>query len=387
MKLKKTIVVSILILSACSEQKANQVVQIINNSPTTPVVLTPNSTSSPPESPVVSISKPVIPTQNSQVPIPSSSSSQTEKYSASWQTMDLQTSSQINDLSFLDFKTGWAVGNNGLIRKTLDAGATWEIQDIGQSNLNGVHFISKNQGWICGVNGVIRKTEDAGKNWILLDSGLNGSINAIQFENAEKGIFYTSTLNKMGLYDTNDGGKTWIKRFSGNSFDFNKVSIRYIGSQKAVITTESRALLYEGGSVNEIENTKSNSTVIKNTSIQNINISWLYGNNKKLFKSIDAGENWILQEKIITEDKIIQTPDVWGIAFSSELEGILIEGYNQYFTKNGGQSWTKTSVSINSSLFENPNGAWYIHDLHLFGDSQHAWGINPRGKVLRLGNP
>jgi|GEM_PF-1504971 len=66
---------------------------------------------------------------------------------------------------FVDANTGWAVGSDGAIYKTTDAGSTWTPQVSGYSGwLLGVAFADANHGWAVGSGGIIA-TADGGATW------------------------------------------------------------------------------------------------------------------------------------------------------------------------------------------------------------------------------
>jgi len=58
---------------------------------------------------------------------------------------------------------GFAVGN-GLILKTPDGGANWNVQFQSNTNLYSVRFADANTGWAVGDNNIF-KTTDGGTNW------------------------------------------------------------------------------------------------------------------------------------------------------------------------------------------------------------------------------
>ena len=76
-----------------------------------------------------------------------------------------------------DANHAWAVGENGLIIGTTNAGQTWNVQLIDtKRQLNGIFFISTTIGWVVGDNGVIARTSSGGQAWSLL-SYLNALTN------------------------------------------------------------------------------------------------------------------------------------------------------------------------------------------------------------------
>ncbi|MBN1465671.1 T9SS type A sorting domain-containing protein, partial [candidate division KSB1 bacterium] len=62
---------------------------------------------------------------------------------------------------FSDAKTGWIVGNYGNILKTRDGGINWRVVYAGtQSHLRSVFFADANNGWLFGDDGIILFTDE-----------------------------------------------------------------------------------------------------------------------------------------------------------------------------------------------------------------------------------
>jgi photosystem II stability/assembly factor-like uncharacterized protein len=108
----------------------------------------------------------------------------------------------LNDLFFINNTTGWAVGRNGNIYKTTNAGASWVLQPSGtNSELYSVWFVDANLGFAAG-NNVLLKTTNGGGTWSPL--GLSGGVKVV-FANADIGY----VGNGNALYKTNNGGQNW----------------------------------------------------------------------------------------------------------------------------------------------------------------------------------
>ncbi len=140
----------------------------------------------------------------------------------------------------------WAVGNNGLVFRSFDGGATWSQSFRGTSTLrkvfvrpgsvwmvsedgrtfsstNGgaewiesvpvpgttlheVLFINERYGWVAGDNGTILRTTNNGLNWSQQTSGTTQSITSLAFRDSSNG--YAGGSNGT-LLKTIDGGATW----------------------------------------------------------------------------------------------------------------------------------------------------------------------------------
>ena len=88
----------------------------------------------------------------------------------------------LNSVCFVSTNIGYAVGLDGVILKTTDAGITWnKVQTSTLNALNKLRFINSNVGFAVGENGTILKTIDGGDNWVVHESGVINTLNDIFF--------------------------------------------------------------------------------------------------------------------------------------------------------------------------------------------------------------
>ncbi|HZR83287.1 MAG TPA: YCF48-related protein [Candidatus Binatia bacterium] len=123
------------------------------------------------------------------------------------------------DVTFIDGKTGWIVGEFGKILKTTDGGATWKEQQqtlIGGEIVDalslptffGVHFVDANNGAAAGLDGRIAITADGGATWTFDDVGAALSVPLFEVQLFPDGSGWAvgsagQVLRKNGL------GETW----------------------------------------------------------------------------------------------------------------------------------------------------------------------------------
>lgn len=150
------------------------------------------------------------------------------------------------EISFIDSNNGWMMADLGVgagsmavsVFQTADGGVTWNrtftndpnIEGAGDSlPLGGLKYgltaTNMQTAWIYGVtystgSAYLFRTDDAGKTWILVPMELSAeaqgaelSVEKVQFESAMQGTIVmriTGPKIRMVIYQTNDGGATWI---------------------------------------------------------------------------------------------------------------------------------------------------------------------------------
>lgn len=101
---------------------------------------------------------------------------------ATWNAVYTGTAANLTALAFSDAKTVWAVGNGSTLLKSEDGGAKWTLVKLPAANtlLRDIKFANAKVGWIVGDGGVILATQDGGKTWRPQASGTSYGLTAIQ---------------------------------------------------------------------------------------------------------------------------------------------------------------------------------------------------------------
>src|SRR4029077_17566149 len=104
----------------------------------------------------------------------------------------------------------WRVSPAGIIERSTDKGATWEVQSSGVvSDLLTGSAPTSDVCWIVGRNGTILRTTDSGSHWQKLNAPSTDDLNSIFAVNAQQATVSTSTPQKS--YRTTNAGKTWAQ--------------------------------------------------------------------------------------------------------------------------------------------------------------------------------
>jgi photosystem II stability/assembly factor-like uncharacterized protein len=171
----------------------------------------------------------------------------------SWNFLEIVNGDEGYDLTsvrFSDDKTVWAVGRqydrvkggqlSGVLLKSIDGGKKWAKVNLNASSiLNNIFFIDSKTGYIVGEDGSFFKTTDGGQNWVV-NRSLSGSLENLFFLNKDLG-WVVSKLRNSNLrdvvYKTTDGGSTWkqVNNVSFTSPSLIKPSIHFANEKLGLI--------------------------------------------------------------------------------------------------------------------------------------------------------
>lgn len=127
----------------------------------------------------------------------------------------------LRSVYFIDAQEGWAVGDDGVILHTIDAGGHWERQmSATRASLRSVHFLTPFVGWAVGREeipygmgsvGVLLFTRDGGLKWQRQLANTLPGLNQVRFIDQKVGFLLGdgSDLFPAGIFKTADAGKSW----------------------------------------------------------------------------------------------------------------------------------------------------------------------------------
>ncbi len=126
-----------------------------------------------------------------------------------WTQMLGDTIPGLNDITFVNEISGWAVGDSGTILHTEDGGLTWVYQASGTTaDLYSISFVNENEGWICGDSSIILYTDNGGfvginknsisKNKLNIYPNPTNEITTITYKLEQKELIILSIVNIKG---------------------------------------------------------------------------------------------------------------------------------------------------------------------------------------------
>jgi len=257
----------------------------------------------------------------------------------SWTPTSSPTSNRLNSTFFTSDNTGFVAGNNGNIFRTTNNGNNWISQTSRISNtINSLYFLDDFKGFYVANGGELRFTTNSGNTWSANNlSPTANDLKAIKFVNSNLGFAVGSNGT---LIKTIDGGINWSNINTG--FTHNITGFDFFDDTLGVLcTSDGRVLRTTNGGNNWVNDQR-----LTTDSLNSINFSldknkiYVAGNSGALYVSTNTGVNWTFQNSIISNHRFIY--------FSSLNTGyILGDGGKSLKTTNGGQQFPKSLLLLN----------------------------------------
>lgn len=236
----------------------------------------------------------------------------------------------------------WICASNGNIYKTTNRISSVTSHNIGSTvTLNSVYFVNENTGFVCGDVGSLYKTINGGLNWSISSLGITSDdLNAVSFNDVNNGV---AVSNGGKIFITTNGGSLWTPTVGITINDLLDVKffndgIIAVGNNGTILTKET------AGSWN---------TVISRTSSDIRGVTGLSLNNARI-----CGGGGFIRNNLNNRSNFFNfeinpmMANLVDIFYYNANTGFAVSSLNNAIirTTNGGQSWvlpTGTTVSYN----------------------------------------
>ncbi len=124
-----------------------------------------------------------------------------------------------------DSSIAWAVGQNGVILRSINQGRSWQKQFIpGGSTLRSVAFSSTKDGWAAGDNGVLAGTHNRGVTWFVVSPSVTGApLRGVAAKNALRNAAVGAN-GVVTLTAVTPDSIAWSQSNAGNTLDLHSVA-------------------------------------------------------------------------------------------------------------------------------------------------------------------
>jgi len=250
-----------------------------------------------------------------------------------------------------------AVGNHGVVLLSDTDGADFrQAKSVPvRSTLSAVFFVDERTGWAVGQWGVVLRTDDAGENWTLQrhDTSVDQPLFSVFFRDRQRG--YAAGLWSL-LIATADGGKTWTpvtippppggKKADRNLLKIfaNRMGTLFIAAEQGMILKS-----YDGEKWTYVNTGYKGSFW---TGIVLNNGTMLVGGLRgTIYRSADDGRTW-REAKSEFKSSITDFAESGGKVYAAGLDGVFLESDNGGAVFKGSQREDRlpfTAISVNST--------------------------------------
>ena len=287
-----------------------------------------------------------------------------------WNSVTNEMTNSLKSVYFISVDTGYTVGEDGSILKTINGGINWIAQNSGiTNNLKSVYFANNSTGYVVGDNGIILKTIDGGNNWNIQISGTILSLYSVYFKNTNIG-YAVGDYGK--ILKTIDGGTNWIAQTSGTTQYLE--TVYFASSDTGYIVGSGGSILKTiNGGTNWITQTSGTTNWLYSISFTDANTAYIAGESGTILKTINGGSNWVTQisgtTKYLNSVHFINTNIGYIVGNGYNFDGIILK------TINGGTNWIIQTNSITSSL-----------NSMFFTDSIKGYTVGSDGRITKTIN-
>jgi photosystem II stability/assembly factor-like uncharacterized protein len=267
--------------------------------------------------------------------------------------------------------TGLAVGWDGLISRTSDAGLTWSsrVNSRFTGSFNRVQFVDTLVGWAAGQLGgfdpSVLHTKDGGATWMEQNWGAASSPQ-FYFKNRNSGwAAGVSPAGSLQVHKTTDGGTTWVPRGSPGSTSIRSLYFTDEDFGWAVGSGGTIAHTTDGGTS---WTTDSSGTSTELTSVHFIDRlkGWVVGWSGVVLRTSDGGKQWL---PIASQT----TKSLYSVDFGSANRGVIVGDASTILnTTDGGMTWTMQTIAPSSN---------YLRCVS-FSDSIDVWAAGEAGRIV-----
>ncbi len=284
-----------------------------------------------------------------------------------WFVQQSGVSGALYRIQFVNRHTGWACGDDGII-KTTNGGLNWFRQTVGipSEPLFGMYVVDSNIVYANGFYRTFIKTTNGGNNWISLDSGSVGSGTYVSLFllNQNTGWLGNFESGAYGIRKTTDGGVT-LKTvfFNGIPQDI------YFKDDSIGIGVSESSYIYRSvnGGLNWIGFPIAFAGDFYRVSFIDA-LTGFVSSSRAVFRTVNFGVTWDSIGRVSPE---LQA--VYGLEFTDSMKGWAGTTHGIYRSTNGGRNWVQQVMT------------GLVYDIYACSDSI-VWTCGNGGRIWHTDN-
>ncbi len=257
--------------------------------------------------------------------------------SSSWIVQQSDVSHTLNSIDFWDTNSGCVVGDTGTILLTNDGGGSWSSNMfITDANLYSVRYHSSSLITAVGSHGSVLISTNGGSRWQLIHyDSLKTFRSHYSFDGITIWAAGDTTYKTIGgssiiigqIYESKDGGKTWLSHYSGPIPPLSSIFFTNQNSGFSVGTDGVILRFTDSGWISSMSPVRKSLTSIF---FSDDSMGWACGMNGAMIRTKNGGRSW---NQIISG-----TPkDIYSLYFIDSLNGWIFGNSGSILkTKTGG---------------------------------------------------
>ena len=280
---------------------------------------------------------------------------------AEWEWVNpVPTGETLLDWSYVDTQKHFALGTNGFILKTQDAGLTWTGRYAeGNPDLVAVHFRDSDHFFALAVGGKVLRSTDGGKTCETLYQGAD-ELRDISFVSDAFGF----AVGDGGvILSTQDGGATWVRNMLSSPSDLRKIIFLNADTAIAVCSLGGYWKTRDSGAnwVSYLfpQTLFQTLTFVDDRLGYGFTYEYVYGiRYARIYKTENGGEFWIRKGRVRATYS-----DIPSIFFWADGSGVFLDGRYIYRTTDDGQTFQSVQGlgAAGNGLGRGESGNIYIY--------------------------
>lgn len=299
---------------------------------------------------------------------------------------------KIQESQFKDAAHGYLLACDGTGKShlfiTSTGGTSWsELTKLGILDVKDVQFLNANKAFAVGTDGGLLKTINAGTDWTFVPVPTSNPLIKVIFADESNGTVYEENGT---IWVTSNGGDAWVSETdlyaSLNNLAGKLKDVQIKGNDGyAIAEANGKGYIYKlvSGDWQQILNIKTSD--LFDISMINETEGFAAGTKGIVLKTMNAGNTWEILPANLPND------DVKAIHFVDKYDGSAICGTTIFYTRNGGLTWTKTSSFADTDhfedyYFESPKVGYTVSNerkVYKTFDGGRTWLITPELSIVK----
>lgn len=272
-------------------------------------------------------------------------------------------------------QSGWAVGGDGKVSRTTNGGATWSAPQsfAGAKTLRAVHFVDNDSGWAVGDSETVVRTTNGGTNWSVLSHGWETLSGGFGGDLHAVRFADASTGWAVGdsgkILKTTDGGAHWAAQANEKTKPLR--GLHALTTSVAVAVGDSGIVkrTVDGGATWSTH-ASGVTTRLNAVVFASASLGWAVGESSVILRTNDSGKTW---------DSRAGGTGNYNAAYV---------GNHVWVVGDGGQIRRSNNINYSASFSTAPSGAIGATDLHgvHFTSRNTGYVVGDGGLIARTTN-